>query len=424
MSNIIETLNELRKQVFLLKKGSVVTNDFSGSANFRDMEKQILAIIETLQAQNQEMLKKIVADYKVAKSKRKEFELGFNIFSLVSDTYYKENFHSQIIQKLLDPNGGHNEGRIFLDCFLETFGIDKTNFQNGVVVSDELPIEGSRRIDILVSSTKHAIIIENKINDAIDMNNQLVDYYRYCIGKGLTVDKIFYLSKEGCKQPDKNKWKTKDDEGKKIENLITTMAAFDLHNVSLNHWLEKCISVSTNPDVSFMIKQYLGLLKSLRGYLMETDSIKKYYELIQVARLSEKEKAGEEVKELHQNLALYFPYKLMESLPNISSNVWDSTGLLIPIGNDPNYYLKVTFKGDSLESIYLMDNSKKWEHDAKLKMNPEFMNLFANGNVYWNYKIVEDFDLINDFTKLRNEVKIIIQLLEEIFTSSSASVLS
>lgn len=51
--------------------------------------------------------------------KRDEFKLGFNVFSLVSDTYYKENFHSEIIYALLNPKGEHGEGCLFLDLFLD-----------------------------------------------------------------------------------------------------------------------------------------------------------------------------------------------------------------------------------------------------------------------------------------------------------------
>ena len=81
-------------------------------------------------------LKQILDRYINAKSKRGAFELGFNIFSLVSDTYYKENFHSEIISALLNPNGAHGEGNLFLMLFIEHLeklgiSIDKNNYNEG-----------------------------------------------------------------------------------------------------------------------------------------------------------------------------------------------------------------------------------------------------------------------------------------------------
>jgi len=40
--------------------------------------------------------------------KKSQTNPGFNIFHLISDTYYKENFHSDIIASFLDTNGKHN----------------------------------------------------------------------------------------------------------------------------------------------------------------------------------------------------------------------------------------------------------------------------------------------------------------------------
>ena len=50
---------------------------------------------------------------------RKDTSLGFNAFALVSDTYYRENFHSDIIRAILDPHSGHGEGALFLRKFVD-----------------------------------------------------------------------------------------------------------------------------------------------------------------------------------------------------------------------------------------------------------------------------------------------------------------
>ena len=139
-------------------------------------------------------LRSIFEKFDEALKKRKDFELGFNVFSLVSDTYYKENFHSEILFCLLDPEGAHSEGRLFLDKFLDFLNIDKNNYKTDIKVYNEYRILDRRRIDILIRSKENAIIIENKINGATDMENQLIDYYKYCKNEKLGVDAILYLS--------------------------------------------------------------------------------------------------------------------------------------------------------------------------------------------------------------------------------------
>ena len=45
--------------------------------------------------------------------------LGFNAFALMSDIYHRENFHSDILCEILNPNGEHKEGKKFLQAFFD-----------------------------------------------------------------------------------------------------------------------------------------------------------------------------------------------------------------------------------------------------------------------------------------------------------------
>ena len=49
---------------------------------------------------------------------KSQTDTGFNIFNLISDTYYKENFHSDIIAAFLDTKGKHNAGNEYLKLFI------------------------------------------------------------------------------------------------------------------------------------------------------------------------------------------------------------------------------------------------------------------------------------------------------------------
>ena len=106
----------------------------------------------------------------------------FNIFELISDIYYRENFHSDIIAQLL-----RNE--IILKNFLDFIGVDKSKYENCEVEREE------SKIDILIKTKKNCIIVENKLNWAKDMPEQLFRYYNECKNnKKLEVDKVVYLS--------------------------------------------------------------------------------------------------------------------------------------------------------------------------------------------------------------------------------------
>ena len=52
------------------------------------------------------------------KRKTEASDIGFNIFQLASDTYYRENFHSYILYNLINPEY-HEEGKLFLDLFID-----------------------------------------------------------------------------------------------------------------------------------------------------------------------------------------------------------------------------------------------------------------------------------------------------------------
>ena len=111
----------------------------------------------------------------------------------------KEIVHSKIIADLLNPLGEHQLGKGFLVNFFHTIGIDLTqsdfpkaeNPFKSVQVKTECyaptvlnGIETKGRIDILAlvelgNNEKYALIIENKLNDAQDQNQQLYRYHTH-----------------------------------------------------------------------------------------------------------------------------------------------------------------------------------------------------------------------------------------------------
>jgi len=103
----------------------------------------------------------------------------FNLFDAINKSHY-ENYHSDIIAYLLDPNEKHFH-KEFCEQFVSLIG--KTKDMNipdykFVKVSREKQISNARRIDILIETNSFVMIIENKIW-AYDQEVQLFDYYNW-----------------------------------------------------------------------------------------------------------------------------------------------------------------------------------------------------------------------------------------------------
>ena len=177
----------------------------------------------------------------------------FNIFELISDIYYRENFHSDIIAQLL-----RNE--IILKNFLDFIGVDKSKYENCEVEREE------SKIDILIKTEKNCIIVENKLNWAGDMPEQLFRYYNECKNnKKLEVDKIVYLSPNSWKQPEEQSIKEIPKE------LIKTIIGYDGENNDFYTMvLQKSLEEMNNKEP----KEWLLLLEHYLKILRQTGETK------------------------------------------------------------------------------------------------------------------------------------------------------
>jgi PD-(D/E)XK nuclease superfamily protein len=211
------------------------------------------------------------------KNKREEYkfdrELNFNIFTSVSDTYYRENFHSYILTDILNPYTEGIGNKKYLDLFIEILNkknnkIKIPKFKNDIVVVRE-----KERIDILIHDNKNAIIIENKINNAPDQPNQLGRYFKTV---KQDVAAIVYLILAPGKKPDLN-YKNDKDYSKKdyykniaeIKEKLIILSVIDNKNeIDLTHdFLDKCNEITETENIlaKVFIEQYSILLKHLGG---------------------------------------------------------------------------------------------------------------------------------------------------------------
>ncbi len=221
---------------------------------------------------------------KYKKSKKDRSEIGFNVFTLASDFYYRENFHSFIFASFLNPQEKHLEGDKYLHLFVDLLNKknNQLNIEKNDFLNSQVHIE-KHKIDILITdeSSKKAIIIENKINNAVDQFRQLPNYVNK-IKNEYDVVAVVYLTLNSEKRPDKNDWTL--TERQIIDKYLKLIPVFDTNSKTVNlynDWIIPSIIISQNINSSSILRQYGELIKYLNTNTMDTIALKKFHETIQ-----------------------------------------------------------------------------------------------------------------------------------------------
>ena len=200
---------------------------------------------------------------------------SFNLFTISSYNTYLENFHSDVIGILLDPNERHNKNSTFLNIFLDYL----VSLGAALKLEDFSLCEITRelgRIDIWIkdNTSKKSIIIENKINNAGDQENQLENYYNYALESGFEVNAILYITLNGKKAAPLT-------DNQDLNNKVINISASTNRNFDLcNGWLLKCYTASTDEDNRSFIFQYLKLIKHLSQTGMDKEIKDNFYSVI------------------------------------------------------------------------------------------------------------------------------------------------
>lgn len=203
--------------------------------------------------------------------------IGFNIFTSISDTYYKENFHSDVLRLILDPSTESIGNRQFIPEFLKILNTIKDEVKILPFSEQVKVVREEGRIDLLIQDETHAIIIENKINDAIDQKDQLARYFRYVKeDKKLDVLAIVYLPLAPEKQPQLGHSEEYAEYKDDIQKKLVCLPAIDGRSkVDYAHgFLDRCAELSTDQTAKVYITHYSQLVKHLGGQVMMTETEK------------------------------------------------------------------------------------------------------------------------------------------------------
>ena len=347
-------------------------------------------------------------------------DYDFNIFELMSDKFYRENFHSYIIAQLF-------KNEIILKKFLEFIKVDETVYLNdGYDAVPEYYIKHeikNGRIDILIKSNdkennedeenenkekSHCIIIENKLHGAKDEERQLRRYYEAC-KEDFEVDKIVYL-------PNLDKKNEPDEQSKEgiPKELIETIVGYDGNGKDfytvLNDSLEE---VKSNIEWHLLLKHYLKILR-LTGETKMDALTEKFYNKIKTEPEEYKKiqlianMYNDLIKTRINNLASEFSgdnYKdkcFKRDFPSEKRGINYTIGIDV---DDNNSYLYLYSREEDTANDDNPKSIKKLEQDVKdieawLKKHKLFDGFYFDDWSRWwkDFKFPEDEKALYDFT--------------------------
>lgn len=232
-------------------------------------------------------IKYLLRDINIVRKKfeeREKSEDNFNMFTILRKESDEVYLHSRFLSALLDPNGPHRLGTIFLNSFLDRI---ESNFEYDEKSLEVYPNNQNRseykEIDICFIDrvAKKAVMVENKIYH-VDTNHedkgQLENYY----GRLIEEDKIsedgievYYLTLDGH-EPSEDSVKLS---GKfpKLQDKVKCIS----YSVEILEWLRTIVKECYNkPSLRESIIQYIKIVEDMTNNDASIEEIKEIAHLI------------------------------------------------------------------------------------------------------------------------------------------------
>jgi len=177
----------------------------------------------------------------------------FNIFNVLGVGTREVKTHSAFLAELLNPEGSHSQGNLFLKFFFEILPIADKPHETAIeqsawyVETEKITPLGNLDIIVYEPDSRYAIVIENKIY-AGEQENQLGRYSSW-IQNSPYGDKgiLLYLTLDG--KP------SSDAEGVHYHGIS--------YREDISSWVQKSLGFVTAPRMCDVLSQYLQLIKTL-----------------------------------------------------------------------------------------------------------------------------------------------------------------
>ena len=187
----------------------------------------------------------------------------YNIFTLFHYFSDEVNLHSNFIASLLDPNGDHYKGDLFLKLFLEMCGIDDFSIDT----SRATVFKEFKHIDIYISDGKKHIILENKVY-AKDQPTQIARYIKAIKKEGAEDEDIYVLylhpDRELPKENSLGGYKLNKDNTKLEKDGSSINFKVISYGKEILEWIDRCKNeVSNLTDLNVFLSQYKDVIEMI-----------------------------------------------------------------------------------------------------------------------------------------------------------------
>lgn len=237
----------------------------------------------------------------------------FNVFTTLLKAHDEVRLHTRFIHELLNPEGTHDCGDLFLKLFFETLKEDQALKHNNVRSKEPWEDYSEQRfwagkevrkdqgqLDLLLESDSHVLIIENKIW-ASEGDEQVARYCQYLESQKPKTGQVLYLTLDGKQAETHN-------------NKAYLRISYREHIMA---WLERCLQATYHiVPINQVIIQYQRLVKQLTGQQFEAKTMETIKDFIRHNPVIIKDNplVSKAIKELHIEVLNRFAQAITESL--------------------------------------------------------------------------------------------------------------
>ena len=329
----------------------------------------------------------------------------YNIFTLFHGFSDEVNLHSNFIASLLDPNGDHYKGGLFLKLFLETCGIDDF----GIDTSRATVFKEFKHIDIYISDGKKHIILENKVY-AKDQPTQIARYIKAIQNKGAEERDVededicvLYLHPDG-KLPDNQSF------GDYHAKLLGENPSIEFKVISYGkeilEWIDRCKNeVSNITDLNVFLTQYKDVIEMIYDRYKRIDEMEtaKFVEIFK-----ENYTAVSEIANNYQEMRKKI---IDEFFENVKENLEKDEAIKGTYSIELN---SVAYRPIAIKNVKTQD--KKWKN---FYFTVEFQKSSTYSMPFVGFRRVdENIDAIkfeNPFKQLPNQTEYFLAYSDKIF---------
>lgn len=274
-----------------------------------------------------------------------------SVFYEISNSYYHENYHSDILAFYLSDETVKGKFINWLNRGTDfSKKISYQEYKGGEVKREK------GKIDITLFNDDHskAIIIENKSNNALDQFKQLYRYHKTLEDQGIEVEKICYINKNSNKKPDLSDLDKKDQNTINSILKVTQLVGTDSLSREL---LEKVIIETQDIQLNALSRELILLFKYVVYGETNMDDIQLLInELKKDGNKSKLDKVIESYKEMPKFLAA--KYKDYLTNKNTKYRIWISSEKCLVIDdiryNENNFAIDLWFSTNSVDISFLV----------------------------------------------------------------------